>query len=185
MATRKLLTFFQDNFYSLAVIFLAGLTRLIPHPPNVAPIAAIALFSGAYLDKKIAFTIPLAAMFLSDIFLGFHPTMIYVYSSFALTVFLGLRLKKNKKISCLLQTSIVSSVLFFLITNFGAWATSGMYPKNTNGLFQAYLMGLPFFRNTLFGDLFYTLIIFYGYKYLTTLAKKCLQRINLRKTNEV
>lgn len=154
-----------------AIIILAVLSRLIPHPPNFAPIGGLALFSGATLNKKQAFAIPLVAMFVSDLFLGFHSTMLYVYGSFALIVFIGMQLKKIK-FTNLLLASLISSGLFYLITNFGVWASTDLYPKNMNGLIQSYILALPFFKNTLLSDLFYTFSLFYGYKYLTIVLKR-------------
>ncbi len=163
MADRKLL--------KIIVVLAAALLRIFPHPPNFAPIGGLALFSGARLDKKQAFILPLAAMFVSDLFLGFHSTMIYVYVSFALIVLIGMRLKKIK-LANLFLASLSSSILFYLITNFGVWASTNIYAKNFSGLINSYLMGLPFFRNTIFGDLFYTIFFFYGYEYLTIILKR-------------
>ena len=129
--------------------------RLLPHMPNFTPIAAMALFGGVYLNKKFAFVIPLAAMFVSDIFLGFHQTMPYVYGSFILAGVIGLWLKNHKSAKNIICASFISSILFFLITNFGVWAV-GWYPRTLSGLMQSYVMGIPFFKNTVFGDLCYT-----------------------------
>jgi len=148
---------------------LAVVARLVPHPPNFAPIGGLALFSGSHFKKKIALLIPLAAMLISDVFLGFHNTMIYVYASFFLAVLIG-RLIKNNRWRSLALASLTSSVLFFLITNFGVWLSYSMYPKTLAGLFQSYLMGLPFFRNTILSDFFYTFSFFYGYQFLSNLS---------------
>ncbi|MDO8609868.1 MAG: hypothetical protein Q7R95_04925 [bacterium] len=148
------------------IIILAVVARLIPHAPNFAPIGGLALFSGANFKKKSALIIPLSAMFISDIFLGFHKTMPYVYLSFILIALIG-GLIKNNKWQSIFKASLISSVLFFLITNFGVWASESMYQKNLNGLMQSYVMGLPFFRNTILSDLFYSFSFFYGYKFLS------------------
>ncbi|PIY71128.1 hypothetical protein COY88_01915, partial [Candidatus Roizmanbacteria bacterium CG_4_10_14_0_8_um_filter_35_28] len=148
------------------IILLAVVARLIPHPPNFAPIAGLALFSGSHFKKKTALLIPLAAMFVSDLFLGLHLVIPFVYLSFILTTFIGSKLK-SLKFSNLLLASLGSSVLFFLITNFGVWLMFSMYPKTLEGLVQCYTMAVPFFRNTLLGDLFYTFSFFYGYQYLS------------------
>ena len=153
------------------IIGLAVIARLVPHPPNFAPIGGLALFSGSHFKKKIALLIPLAAMFFSDIFLGFHNTIIYVYVSFFLTVLIG-RMVKNNKWQSLAAASLVSSILFFLITNFGVWAAFSFYPKTLDGLLQSYTMGLPFFRNTVLSDLFFTFSFFYGYQYLSNFLLK-------------
>ncbi|MEK7495305.1 MAG: DUF6580 family putative transport protein [Patescibacteria group bacterium] len=150
----------------LAIILLAIFARLIPHAPNFAPIGGLALFFGSNFKNKIALLIPLVAMLISDIFLGFHSTIPYVYVSFIIIALIG-SLIKNNKWQSLLLASLTSSVLFFLITNFGVWVSFNMYPKTINGLMQSYVMGLPFFRNTVLSDLFYSFSFFYGYRFLS------------------
>lgn len=160
---------------------IAAFSRLVPHPPNLAPVGGLALFSGAHLKGKIAYGLPLLIMLISDLFLGFHSTIPYVYLSFLLIVFIGRRLQKKKTFIRIITISFTSSVLFFLITNFGVWISTNMYAKNFAGLVNAYDMGLPFFRNTLIGDMFYTLVFFYGYEYISLLMKNFLlakQRVN-------
>src|SRR5689334_13609970 len=134
MENRNLL---NKNVYLLsATVLLAAFTRLIPHIPNFAPIGALAIFSGAFFKNKwLRFLIPLSAMFLSDIFLGFHATMPFVYGAFILSTGLGtVFLKKTFDTKKLFSVSLLSSLLFFLITNFGVWLTSSMYPKTLYGL---------------------------------------------------
>ena len=161
------------------IILLAVVARLIPHAPNFAPIGGLALFSGANFKNKTALLIPLSAMFLSDIFLGFHKTIPYVYLSFIIIALIGGLIKSNKWQS-LLSASLISSVLFFLITNFGVWANGSMYQKNLNGLMQSYAFGIPFFRNTLISDLFYTFSFFYGYRFLSNFVfKKLLSKLHI------
>jgi uncharacterized membrane protein len=164
----------------LAFVMILGgiLMRLVPHLPNFTPIAAIALFGGTYLNKKYAFIVPLVAMFISDIFLGFHSTMIYVYGSFLLTGVIGLWLKNHKNAKNVVGAALFSSVLFFLITNFGVWAT-GWYPKTLSGLMQSYVMGIPFFRNTILGDLCYTGVFFGAYE----LAQLLIVRFKVNKAH--
>ncbi len=158
----------------LAIIVLAAVARIVPHAPNFAPIAGLAIFTGYHFKNRLTWAIPVAAMVLSDFIIGFHSTVPYVYASFIAMSFIGSYMKK-KNASSLILTSLVSSVLFFLVTNFGVWATGSMYVKNMGGLLQSYAMGLPFFRNTVLGDLFYTFSFFYGFDYLTVfLSKKSL-----------
>lgn len=146
------------------IVILAALMRLVPHPVNVAPIAAMALFGGAYLDKRYAIVLPLAAMFVSDLFLGFHASMPMVYASFIISGLIGMWLKKHKSVPTLLIASVASSLIFFLLTNFNYWYATALYPKTIAGFFESYVMALPFFRNTLLGDLFYTGLFFGGYE---------------------
>jgi hypothetical protein len=162
---------FKNLISPLLVILIAVLMRLVPHLPNFTPIAAMALFGGVYLNKKYAFAIPLLAMFISDIFLGFHATMPYVYGSFILTGMIGLWLKNHKSAKNLVCASLISSILFFLITNFGVWA-GGWYPKTLSGLLESYIMGIPFFKNTVLGDLCYSGVFFGGYELVLLFTKR-------------
>lgn len=153
----------------VTVIFAAALLRLIPHWPNFTPIAGIALFAGTYVGRKhLALIIPFAAMLLSDLFLGLHQTMLAVYLSFALIVGIGFLLRKRVGVLSVFSASIVSSLLFFLVTNFAAWQSGMMpYPMNFIGLIEAYTAGLPFLNNGIMGDLFYNTVFFGGF-YLVT-----------------
>ena len=143
------------------MVVAAAFVRLIPHPPNFAPITAIALFGGAYFTKKwAAFLIPLTAMFVTDMIIGFHETMWAVYLSFVAIVLLGMLMIKEKKIGNIFFASVMSSVLFFVVTNFGAWISSSYYEKTFAGLMTSYTVAIPFFHYTLFGDLFFVAIMF-------------------------
>ncbi|KKW05797.1 MAG: hypothetical protein UY40_C0008G0024 [candidate division CPR1 bacterium GW2011_GWC1_49_13] len=147
----------------LAFIILGALSRLLPHLPNATPVGALALFSGFYLPKKQAFLVPLLAMAAADLFLGGHSTLLWVYGSFLLIVALGFLLKGRLKAENVILASLSSSILFFLITNFGVWASTSMYSKDLAGLLQSYVMGIPFLRPTVLGDLFYSGVIFGSY----------------------
>ncbi len=151
-------------FYPLIVIAIATFIRLLPHPPNFSPIAAMALFGGVYFSKKYALIVPIIALFISDIFLGFHPTIPFVYASFLITGLIGLWLKNHRDFKSIAVGTLLSSVLFFLITNFGVWLVGNLYQKNITGLIQSYIMAIPFFRYSLIGDLFYTGIFFGSYQ---------------------
>lgn len=165
----------------LAVTLLiagAAVMRLLPHPPNVAPIAAMALFGGATLSNTaLAVFIPLAAMLVSDFALGLHATMPFVYGSFLLMTAIGVWLRRLAESrgrrpgpAMIGGAAAVSSVLFFLVTNFGAWLSSPWYPKTAAGLWAAYVAGLPFFRNTVLGDLLYCAVLFGGFALLERLV---------------
>lgn len=149
-----------------SAIILAALSRVFPHFNNFTPIAAMALFGGVYFsDKRLAFIVPLLAMMLSDVILeittgwGFHNTIVYVYAAFILTSAIGLYVRKNTTIQTVLGASVLSSLLFFIITNFGVWAASGGV-GGASGLATTYLLGVPFFAPTLLGDIFYNTILF-------------------------
>lgn len=155
----------------LIIIFVAVLLRIFPHPPNFAPIAAMALFGGAYLPRRYAFILPILVMFLSDLFIGFHSQVVFVYGSFMLTVLIGMWISKNKNIKNVFLGAVGASILFFLITNFGVWFIGpSSYSPNLSGLIESYVMGFPFFRNTLMGDLFYTGIFFSSYEFAKNLV---------------
>ena len=148
----------------LAAIFAAAAMRLVPHPPNFSPIAAMALFSGAYLPRRaIAFVAPFAALLLSDLVLGFYAGMNFVYFSFGLTVLIGWAVASRKSPLVIGAAAIASSTLFFVLTNFGMWLFSGFYPLTREGLVACYVAAIPFFQNTLAGDLFYTALLFGGF----------------------
>ena len=147
-------------------IFGCALLRLVPHPWNFTPIAAMALFGGTYLNKKYALIVPLAAMLVSDYFIGFYEWRLTaaVYGSFLLIGLIGCWLKRRKNLFTVIGASLAGSILFFLITNFAVWAFSSWYTKDFSGLIYCYTMALPFFRNTLMGDLFYVGALFGAYE---------------------
>jgi hypothetical protein len=154
----------NNRFLLLTLIIIgAALTRFLPHPPNFSPIAAMALFGGVYFtNKKWSFIVPMGAMLMSDLFLGLHGTLFFVYASFALVAMLGIWQQNNIRLLTLPLLSVASSILFFIITNFGVWATGsyGLYPMTIEGLQAAFVAGLPFLRNTMAGDLVYVTILF-------------------------
>lgn len=147
------------------LIVAAVVTRFIPHPPNFTPIAAMALFGGAYYsDKRLAFLVPMIAMFISDLVLGLHQGMLYVYVSFAAIVGIGMLLKNRVGVTSVAVASLTSSVLFFVVTNFGMWLSYPLYTKDLAGLAQAYIAAIPFFQNTILGDLMYSGVMFGAYE---------------------
>jgi hypothetical protein len=145
-------------------IFAAAAMRLVPHPPNFAPIAAMALFSGAQMPKRaLSFVAPFVALLVSDAVLGFYPGVGFVYGAFVLTVLVGWLVASRKTPLTVAAAAIASSVLFFAVTNFGVWASGTMYPHSFAGLEECYAAAIPFFRNTLLGDLTYTALLFGGF----------------------
>ncbi len=173
MNKSQLKTFFGKAVNPSLIIGLAVLARIIPHVPNFTPIAAMALFGGAYLNRRYAILVPLVAMAFSDIFIGFYSpvVMVSVYASFVLVGIIGLWLKKRKSPGNVVLAAVSASILFFLITNFAVWL-GGWYPRNLVGLVESYTLALPFFRNTLLGNLFYTTAFFGGYELILSLVKK-------------
>ncbi len=146
---------------AVVLILAAAFSRLIPHPPNFTPLAAMALAGGVYLDRRFALLVPLLALLLTDAIIGFHNLMVFVYGSFLAIGLLGLWLRSHKKPVVVFGSALASSVVFFIVTNFGVWAMDGtLYPKTLAGLVECYTLAIPFFRNTVFGDLAYTAILF-------------------------
>ena len=156
------------------VILLAAFSRLIPHPPNFAPIGAMSLFGAAYFSRKyLAFIVPIAAMWLSDLvlnnviygqyfdhFVWFYKGFYWTYAAFIFIGLIGFGLLKKVRPAKLLIASLLASVVFFLVSNFGVWASGTMYPDTFSGLMSCYAAGLPFFKNTLIGDLAYSGALF-------------------------
>ncbi len=162
---------FTTRFYLIVSLILMGaMMRLIPHWPNFTPIAAIALFGGTYIKRKeLALILPFSALLISDLFLGFHSTMVAVYASFAIIVAMGFVLRRLVSVHGVVLASLASSLLFFLVTNFAVWY-SGLvpYPHTTAGLTASYTAGLPFLWNGVMGDLFYNGILFGAYYLITS-----------------
>ena len=157
----------QTPWILIATIAVVALTRLLPHPPNFSPVVAMALFGGAALsDRKLAFLVPLAAMFIADLFIGFHNTMVFVYLGMALVVAFGLVLTSHRKPAVLIGGAVVGSAIFFLVSNTGMWWLSGIYQHNIDGLLMCYVAALPFFHNTLMATLLYSGLLF-GVEYWT------------------
>tara|TARA_B100001175_G_C18996120_1_gene396698 strand:+ start:6 stop:506 length:501 start_codon:yes stop_codon:yes gene_type:complete len=150
--------FLNREIVILLFIIIAAVIRLIPHPPNFAPITAMALFGGLnFQNKKLAYAIPLLAMIVSDLFLGFYSISIFVYLSFIAITYIGTTIKKIN-----ISNIFLSSLLFFIITNLGVWILG--YPMTIEGLLACFTLALPFFGYALAGDLFFSLLFKYGFK---------------------
>lgn len=147
----------NKSVFVVSLIFFAILSRFLPHPPNFTPITAIALLSTkGFINRWVAFLIPIVSLFISDLFLGLHSTIPFVYGSFILIAMLGRYVKKINILTVLLSSSI-----FFLVTNLGVWLLH--YPLSIEGLFQCYILALPFFLNTVIGDLVYGALLIYPF----------------------
>jgi hypothetical protein len=146
-------------------ILLAAAVRILPHPWNFTPIGAMALFSGAKLTNKwTAFLIPLSALFLGDLFIGFHQLMLIVYLSFCASVLIGRYFRNHQTILPLSVATLLGAIQFFLITNLAVWAYGyTTYAKSFSGLLSCYVDGIPFFANTLAGDAVYAVALFGGF----------------------
>lgn len=168
----------------MAIFFIiaAVILRLLPHLPNFAPIAALGLFGGTYLSRKYALLVPLLAMLVSDYFIGFAPfwIMFSVYLSFFLIGVLGLWLKNHKKLSNIIGASLFGSIIFFIMTNFAVWAATPWYAKDLSGLTQCFLLAVPFFRNTILGDLFYVGAMFGLYELVLWVVRKRMSKLAVK-----
>lgn len=148
----------KDVNVVFGLVILAVITRLLPHPPNFAPITSIALFTGFhFVNKRLALFLPIACMFITDLYLGVHSLLPIVYSAFVLISLIGL---KAKSISFL--TVVSASTSFFVISNLGVWYF--YYPLTWAGLSSCFLLAIPFFVNALAGDLFYTSVLQFSYQ---------------------
>lgn len=163
----------QVVFISL-IIIVAALSRVIPHPPNFAPMCAIALFGVAHFSNRwLGFIIPISATFISDLFINNYIYQsesfiisfnFWAYGSYLLIMIFSLFLyKRNVSLLNLSSGAFGSSLIFYLISNFGVWLTSAMYPLNFQGLVSCYAAAIPFFGNTLMSTFFYSFLLFGGY----------------------
>ena len=152
------------------LILLGIMSRLVPHPWNATPLTAIALFGGTYLSKRWSILLPLAIVALSDLALGWHSTIPFTWGAFAVTGWLAWLIRVQPSAGRILAGSLLGSVIFFLVTNFGVWTTQTLYPKTAAGLWECYVAGIPFFRNALVGDLVYTAALFGMYATIAALG---------------
>ena len=156
------------------IILMAAFSRLLPHPPNFTPIMAMGLLGGVYFkNRQFAVIVPLLAMLVSDLVLGFHGTLIWVYSSIVVISLCASMLKP--KVLHLGGASLVSSIFFFVVTNFGVWMMGSFYPKTMAGLGACYAAGIPFLQNALVGDLIYVGILFGAFE----LAKRSFPQLSI------
>ena len=163
----------------LGLIFIAAISRLLPHPPNFTPIGAMALFGAAYFQHRwMALLIPALAIWFSSVLLdnivysAYYDGFVWfsnggVYIAFALITLLGMGLLKHVTAPRLLMGSLGASILFFLVSNFFVWTSGLLYPMTASGLMACFAAGLPFFRNAVLGDLFYVAVLFGTYAWVT------------------
>jgi len=152
------------RYFTIVLILFAAASRLLPHSPNFAPITALALFSGVYLRKQESLLVPIAALFLSDIVLGFYSGMIWVYGSFLIIAAMGIWLRNHRDVLHIAGATLAGSVIFFVVSNFGVWLGI-LYPHTLSGFTACYVAAIPFFRNALTGDILYTAALFSLYEF--------------------
>jgi hypothetical protein len=177
----------MPNALPFLLILAGAIFRFFPHPVNVAPITAIALFGGVYLNKRWSIAIPLAAMVLSDLVMnipairlalpwgaasaGWHRDAPIIWACFALVGLIGWWVRKRKTPLTVIGGALFGSLVFYLVTNWAAWAFWNLYPPTFQGLMSSYVQALPFFRNSLIGDIGYTIVLFGLYETVHNLAR--------------
>jgi hypothetical protein len=152
---------------ALALIVFGVVMRLLPHPANLAPVGAIALFGGAVLPRKLGWWLPVAVMIISDAIIGFYSGIAFTWLGFLLVGLYGMSLRGYSNWFRVPFGALGSAVIFFMVSNFGVWAAGHMYANTWAGLVQCYEMALPFFRNTFVGDLLYSTVLFSAYAVAT------------------
>jgi hypothetical protein len=159
---------------ALSLTVLGAVARLLPHPPNFAPVGATSLFAGARLPRWQAYLVPMALMAVTDPILsplyGFRPYtkyLLFTYIAFLISVWLGRRLRNTESISRIAAITVLNSIQFFLVTNFGSWLWFQAYPRTAAGLASCYVAAIPFFGWTLASDILYTGVLFGLYAWLS------------------
>lgn len=159
--------------FTLLCLFTIGLGwRLAPHMPNFAPIGAIVLFGSVLLGWRITLWLLIAILLFSDIVIGFYAGIEWTWLGFGLIIVIGNIIKRTPLLWRIPVGALGSSIVFFIVSNFGTWVASGMYSHDIAGLIQCYTMGLPFFRVTVLSDVFfysvflgvYKVVVYYKYK---------------------
>jgi hypothetical protein len=145
----------------ILIVILIALTRVVPHPFNFTPIAAIGMFSGAKFNNKWVWLLPIVLMLIGDFFLGFYNPliMLVVYFGMAMSVFVGkYLLSKKQSLNRYAGAIGINAIIFYLISNFPIWLA--YYPRSFAGLIECYTLAIPFLGYSLLGDTFYTVLIF-------------------------
>lgn len=143
-----------------ALLGLAIATRFLPHPPNLTAVAAAGFFAAAVFPRRWGVFIPLAAMAVSDVFIGFHELIAFTWGSMAIHAALGLFARRHPTPFRVVGLTLAGSFQFFFITNWAVWQFGTMYPHSAAGLLESYVAAIPFLRNSTLGDLFYTGVLF-------------------------
>ena len=159
----KIFNFLKKDTFAISLIFLMVFSRLIHHPPNFTPIIAVAIMSG-YLFRNfyLSFLVLLISMLISDLFLGFYNLIFFVYISLFLINYIFFKIKTLINYKNLLFFSIIGSLIFFLISNFGVWFLSSIYEKDLNGLILCYYLAIPFFTKTLTSTIFFSYLVYFA-----------------------
>ena len=153
----------------ISLLLIMSFSRLIPHPPNFTPIIAVGILGG-YFFKNLNWSLGIVflSIFLTDLLLGFYPSMLMIYLSLAIIILSFHKLNNLMNFKNLFLYGLSGSVIFFIVSNFGVWMFDGLYEKNLEGLIKCYIMVIPFFKNTLFS----TIIFSYSFLFVNNLSKK-------------
>jgi hypothetical protein len=168
----------------VAFVTVAVLSRLLPHPMNFTPLAAIALFGGVYFSRRFAIVVPLIALLISDAVIGFYGAMPWVYAGFIAAGLIGMWLRNHKTPLFVAGGTLASSIIFYLLTNFGVWATGTMYVHNWAGLMECYVAAIPYFRSSLAGDAIFVAAMFGLYELTVALLRRQMQQVTAEKVSD-
>lgn len=186
----------NSKYFPVIIMMLIGaLARLIPHVPNFTPTESIAIFGATYLGRNyLTVLIPLVVLYLTDFIINntvarsFFPShdgivwfdsyMIFNVIAIVSIILISSQLLKKINVFNVLMSVVSASVIFFIITNFGSWASEkSIYPSDFSGLMMSYAAGLPFFKTSLFGNLIFTTILFGSYEIIQNLTARKAQQI--------
>lgn len=159
--------------FAILLVILGIFSRVIVHTPQFTATLAVALFAGMYLNKRLAWIVPVGMMLVTDVILGFHDTMLFTYGSMLGISAIGIFLKNRKSYLNVFAGSIGAALLFFVVTNFGAFLS--LYPRTWGGLYECYILAIPFFRSTLLSTVAYSLVLYAAYEALQKyqMGKSC------------
>ena len=171
---QNLLNILKKEIFPISLIIILAFARLIPHPPNFTPIIAVAIISGYFFKNfNLSVLILLAAMLISDLFIGFYENIIFVYVSLILITFIFHKISSKINFKNLFIYGFAGSVIFFVVSNFGVWALGSpgvydiAYDKSLSGLIQCYILAIPFFGNTFLSTLIFAYPAIFIYRSLT------------------
>lgn len=151
----------RGTLVAVGLVFAVAAARFLPHPPNFTPVMSVALFGSAvFFNRYLGIALAMAAMLISDLMIGAHSTLPFVYSGMVIAGLLGFLLRENRSLLRVLSLTLLGSIAFFLITNLGVFLMQDLYPRTASGLVACYTMAIPFFKNSLAGDLAFSVILF-------------------------
>jgi len=167
-------------FIALILIVFAIMGRVLPHPANFAPVAAVALFSGALLPRRLALVVPLTVMIASDLIIGLHPTIYATWGSFAVIALVSSFKFKKVSVNNVVFSSIAASVFFYITSNFAVWLEGRLYSYTLADLMRCYFNAIPFFRNTLLGDMVFSVSLFGLFALAMSLARQRQESVSVK-----